>query len=46
MCTQPGPLLLPVLDVPVVAGDSLLGGVDAQPGVLLLLDDGQGRGVA
>ena len=46
VCTQPGPLLLPVLDVPVVAGDSLLGGVDAQPGVLLLLDDGQGRGVA
>ena len=46
VCTQPGALLLPVLDVPVVAGDSLLGGVDAQPGVLLLLNDGQGRWVA
>ena len=35
-----------MLDVPIVAGDALLGGVDAQPGVLLLLDDGQGRWVA
>ena len=45
VCTQPGALLLPMLDVPIVAGDALLGGVDAQPGVLLLLDGGQGRWV-
>ena len=32
-------------DVAVVSGDPLLGSVDADPGVLLLLDDGRGGGV-
>ena len=31
-------LLLPVVDVAVVAGDPLLGGVDGEPSVILLLD--------
>ena len=32
-------------DVAVVPGDPLLGSVDGEPGVRLLLDDGQGGGV-
>ena len=45
VCAQGGPLLLSVVEIAVVAGDPLLGGVDADPGVLLLLDDGRGGGV-
>ena len=33
VCAQGGPLLLSVVEIAVVAGDPLLGGVDGEPGV-------------
>ena len=41
MCAQGGPLLLSVVEIAVVAGDPLLGGVDGEPGVRLLLGGGR-----
>ena len=41
VCAQGGPLLLSVVEVAVVAGDPLLGGVDGEPGVRLLLGGGR-----
>ena len=41
VCAQGGPLLLSVVEIAVVAGDPLLGGVDGEPGVRLLLDGGR-----
>ena len=41
MCAQGGPLLLPVVEVAIVAGDPLLGGVDGKASVRFLLDGGR-----
>ena len=41
MCAQGGPLLLSVVEIAVVAGDPLLGGVDGEPSVRLLLGGGR-----
>ena len=41
MRAEGGLLLLSVVEVAVVAGDPLLGGVDGKPGVRLLLDGGR-----
>ena len=38
MCAQGDPLLLSVVEVAVVAGDPLFGGVDGEANVRLLLD--------
>ena len=41
VCAQGGPLLLSVVEVAVVAGDPLFGGVGGKLGVRLLLDGGR-----
>ena len=41
VCAQGGPLLLSVVEIAVVAGDPLLGGVDGEPGICLLLGGGR-----
>ena len=41
MCAQGGPLLLPVVEVAIVAGDPLLGGVDGEASVRFLLGGGR-----
>ena len=47
MCAQGGPLLLSVVEVAVVAGDPLLGGVDGEPGIYVSsLVVGGGEGLA
>ena len=41
MRAQGGSLLLPVVEVAIVAGDPLLGGVDGEAGVRFLLGGGR-----
>ena len=41
VCAQGGSLLLPVVEVAIVAGDPLLGGVDGKASVRFLLDGGR-----
>ena len=38
VCAQGGSLLFPVVEVAIVAGDPLLGGVDGKASVRFLLD--------